>query len=74
MKIKNLVGPFVFKNKETGLYFHHENDVDDIDHAEKYKIHKYVHLFVGKKIFEYQEVSLHEEKLKISRIKKLQQL
>jgi len=74
--MKNNIGPFVFKHKDTGLYLGHEdeNDVENIDHAQHYKITKYAYFFVGKKILEYEEIPLHEEKLKILRIKKLQEL
>lgn len=72
----NKVGPFVFKHKETGLYLGHENenDVENLDYAQHYKITTYAYFFVGKRILEYKETSLHEEKLKISRIRKLQNL
>ena len=72
----NKVGPFVFKHKETGLYLGHENenDVENIEAAQHYKITTYAYFFVGKRILEYKEIPLHEEILKISRIKKLQEL
>lgn len=71
----NKIGPFIFKHKKTGLYFKHENeDVNDIEHADKYKIPTYMHIFVGSKILEYKETPLHEEELKILRRKKLKEL
>lgn len=63
---------YIFKHKESGLYFNHENDVEDIDNADTYKIAKYAHFF--HKISEYDTVILQEEKLKILRLKKLSNL
>jgi hypothetical protein len=76
MRKNNKIGPFVFKHKKTGLYFKHENedDVDDLELAEKYKIPTYMHIFVGRKMLEYKEVPLHEEELKNLRKKKLKEL
>lgn len=65
---------YIFKNKKTGLYFNHENDVDDIDKAETYKIKAYAHFFVDHKMSEYEAIILQEEKLRILRIKKLSEL
>jgi hypothetical protein len=70
----NKVGPFVLKHKETGLYFTHENDVENIEHADKFKITTYAYFFFGKRVLEYKDVPFNEEKLKIIRKNKLKEL
>jgi hypothetical protein len=65
---------YIFKHIKTGLYFNHENDVEDIDKAETYKITTYAHFFVDHKMSEYKAVILQEEKLRILRIKKLKNI
>jgi hypothetical protein len=65
---------YIFKNIKTGLYFNHENDVEDIDQAETYKIKNYAHFFVDHKMSDYEAVILQEEKLRILRINKLKSI
>lgn len=56
---------YVFKNKETKLYYHSNGDVDNIDHAEHFSVTKYAHFFNDRlKSNLYKEICLKDEKIK----------
>lgn len=66
---------YVYRNKETGLYLKHDNDdVLDIDSADKFTITQYKHFFINVDFSIYKEVEIEEEKKRILRIKKLSEL
>ena len=53
---------YVYKHKETGLYLSSEDeDVVNVNDAEKYSITQFAHFFRGEKLSHYKLVSLHDE-------------